>query len=376
MDRIDWSVRLIGIKGARGVGKTTLLLQHIKKNFKVDESVLYVSLDDIWFADNRLVDLADDFAKRGGTHLFMDEVHKYPDWSREIKNIYDDFPEIQMVFTGSSLLEILNARADLSRRAVTYRLQGLSFREYLNFVNHSDFPIYDFNEILEGHPDISNDILNRTKPLKYFTHYLKEGYYPFFFEDLPSYHSRIQEVINFIIDAELPLLRGVDVTFSRKIKQLLLIISETAPFIPNIKKISEKTGIGRNTLINYMQYLQEADLITHLYKDSRGISRMQKPDKIFLENPNIAYAVNPFTPDPGSLRETFFLNQLKHQHQVSYPLSGDFLINDAFLIEVGGKNKQAKQISEWPKNMAFVATDGIEYGHSNKIPLWLFGFLY
>ncbi len=376
MGRIDWNVRLIGIKGARGVGKTTLLLQHIKKNHKTDESVLYVSLDDIWFADNRLVDLADDFVKRGGKHLFLDEVHKYPDWSREIKNIYDDFPETQVVFTGSSLLEILNARADLSRRAVTYKLQGLSFREYLNFVNHTDFPIYGLNEILERHAEISGDIANQVKPLQFFAKYLKEGYYPFFYEDLSSYHSRIQEVINHIIDAELPLLRGVDVTFSRKIKQLLLIISETAPFIPNIKKISEKTGIGRNTLISYMQYLQEADLITHLYKSARGISRMQKPDKIFLENSNIAYAVNPFTPDPGSLRETFFLNQLKHQHQLSYPESGDFLIDDAFLVEVGGKNKPSKQLSEWPKDKAFVAADDIEYGYANKIPLWLFGFLY
>ncbi|MFO7882760.1 MAG: AAA family ATPase [Kosmotogaceae bacterium] len=376
MDRIDWNARLIGIKGARGVGKTTLLLQYIKKNFKIDESVLYVSLDDIWFSDNRLVDLADDFVKKGGKHLFLDEVHKYPDWSREIKNIYDDFPEIHVVFTGSSLLEILNARADLSRRSLIYRLQGLSFREYLNFINHLDFPVYGLHEIIEGHEDISGKILSRTKPLKYFANYIKEGYYPFFYEDLPSYHNRIQEVVNLIIDIELPLLRNVEVAFTRKIKQLLLIISESAPFIPNISKLSEKIGINRNTLVSYMQYLQEADLIAPLYKNSYGISRMQKPDKIFLENTNIAYAINPFTPDSGNLRETFFLNQLKYQHQISYPFSGDFLIDDEYLIEVGGKNKSAKQLSDWPENKAIVAADGIEFGHSGKIPLWLFGFLY
>jgi len=376
MDRIDWNARLIGIKGARGVGKTTLLLQYIKKNFKIDESVLYVSLDDIWFSDNRLVDLADDFVKKGGKHLFLDEVHKYPDWSREIKNIYDDFPEIHVVFTGSSLLEILDARADLSRRALVYRLQGLSFREYLNFVDHYDFPVYKLQEIIEGHEGISSNILSRTKPLKYFTNYIKEGYYPFFHEDLPSYHNRIQEVVNLIIDIELPLLRNVEVAFTRKIKQLLLIISESAPFIPNISKLSEKIGINRNTLISYIQYLQEADLIAPLYKNSYGISRMQKPDKIFLENTNIAYAINPFTPDSGNLRETFFLNQLKYQHQISYPFSGDFLIEEEFLIEVGGKNKSAKQLSDWSEHKAIVAADGIEFGYSGKIPLWLFGFLY
>ncbi len=376
MGEINWNARLIGIKGARGVGKTTMLLQYIKKNLKIDESVLYVSLDDIWFSDHKLVDLADSFIKKGGKYLFLDEVHKYPDWSKEIKNIYDDHPELHIIFTGSSLLELLNARADLSRRALTYRLQGLSFREYLNLLKHIEIPIIELHELFKHHEDIAADIVHKAKPLKYFEHYLREGYYPFFNEDPASYHIRIEEVMNLIIDIELPFLRKVDISFTRKIKQLLLIISESAPFIPNISKLSQKIGINRTTLIAYMQYLQEAELITHLYKDSFGISRMQKPDKIFLENTNIAFAINPAYPNQGNLRETFFLNQLKYKHKLNYPVSGDFLIDNEFLIEVGGMNKSPKQIANWPEEKAFIAADGIEYGHGRKIPLWLFGFLY
>ncbi len=376
MDEINWNARLIGIKGARGVGKTTLLLQYIKKHLPLDSSVLYVSLDDIWFSEHKLVDLADTFTKKGGKYLFLDEVHKYPDWSKEIKNIYDDHPDLHLVFTGSSLLEILNARADLSRRALTYQLQGLSFREYLKLLKHKDLPVYELHELIEHHEDIAADIVNKIKPLVFFDHYLREGYYPFFNEDPKSYHIRIEEVINLIIDIELPLLRKVDIGFTRKIKQLLLIISESAPFIPNISKLSQKIGINRTTLIAYMQYLQEADLIAHLYKDSFGISRMQKPDKIFLENTNIAFAINPAYPNPGNLRETFFLNQLKYKHKLNYPSSADFLIDQKFLFEIGGKNKGQKQIANWPEEKAFIAADGIEYGNDRKIPLWLFGFLY
>lgn len=376
MGRIEWQARLIGIKGARGTGKTTLLLQYIKKNLRTSGNYLYVSLDDIWFSENKLVALADDFVKQGGRHLFLDEVHKYPNWSQEIKNIYDDYPELQVVFTGSSLLEILNARADLSRRAITYKLQGLSFREYLNFLHGGNFNAYPLNEILRQHGRVSDEILAAVRPLQHFRNYLKEGYYPFI-KEIPSlYHARLEEVLNMIIEIELPLLRGVDITYAPKLRQLLLVISESAPFVPNISKLSERIGINRNTLVSYLHYLQEAGIILNLYKETQGISRLQKPDKVFLENTNIAYTVNASPPDMGNMRETFFANQLGYQHTITFPEKGDFLIDGNLLFETGGKNKTGKQTHYWPADKAFTAADGIEYGHGNRIPLWLFGFLY
>jgi len=376
MDEIEWNARLIGIKGARGVGKTTLLLQHIKKYHKHDETALYVSLDDIWFANHRLTELTDDFVKKGGRLLFLDEVHKYPDWSIEIKNIYDDYPELRIVFTASSMLEILDARADLSRRATVYKMQGLSFREYLNFIQEINLKRYSLNDIFTGQYKIEEEILQQVKPIRFFQDYLGKGYYPFF-KEIPSlYYSRIEEIINMIIEIELPLLRGVDISFAQKLKKLLLIISESAPFIPNISKLSERIGINRNTLIGYLHFLQEADLTKNIYKDASGITRMQKPDKIFLENPNIAYALNPFNIDTGNIRETFFLNQLQYHHKISYPEKGDFIIDDQWLFEIGGKHKNLKQLKNWPEENAFAAIDGIEYGNNRRIPLWLFGFLY
>jgi len=376
MNEIHWNARLIGIKGARGVGKTTLLLQYIKQHFADSGEALYVNLDDIWFSHNRLVELADNFVKQGGTHLFLDEVHKYEDWSREIKNIYDDYPELYIVFTGSALLEILDAKADLSRRAVVYHMQGLSFREFLNFTLNTDFRIFNLKEILQDHIQLSGEILQTIKPVKYFETYLQKGYYPFFNEVPELYHARIEEVLNMIIYIELPLLRNVDIHFATKLKQLLLIISESAPFIPNIKKISEKIGINRNTLISYLHYLEECGIILNLYRNKKGISRMQKPDKIFLENTNIAFSVNTSVPDRGNLRESFFYNQLKYRHHLTYPVDVDFMVDDTWFFEIGGKNKKYNQINELTEEKTFFGIDNIEYGHKNRIPLWLFGFLY
>ena len=376
MDDIEWIARLIGIKGARGVGKTTLILQYIKKYLKTDNSVLYVSLDDIWFSDHNLVELTDEFVKKGGSFLFLDEVHKYPDWSKEIKNIYDDFPELKIVFTASSMLEILNARADLSRRAIIYKMQGLSFREYLNFTQNTRFCKYSLYDIISNRRIIEEEILQIVKPLQHFQDYLSKGYYPFF-NELPSlYYNRIGEVINMILEIELPLLRGVDISFSQKLKKLLLVISESAPFVPNISKLSERIGINRNTLTGYLHFLQEADLTKNIYKNASGITRMQKPDKIFLENTNIAYAINPERPDIGNIRETFFLNQLAYPHMILYPETGDFIIDGQYLFEVGGRNKSFRQIRNWEKDRSFTAIDDIEYGNDQRIPLWLFGFLY
>lgn len=373
-ERIEWDSRLVGIKGARGIGKTTLLLQYIKQNYGTSPDALYVSLDNIWFSDHRLVDLADTFVKRGGKHLFLDEVHKYPSWSQEIKNIYDDFPGLKVVFTGSSLLEILNARADLSRRAVIYKMQGLSFREYLAMYHKIELDVVSFEQVLTDHVNISAQVLEKVKPLKYFPDYLKNGYYPFYLEKPSQYYQKVEEVVNMVLEVELPLLRGVDVAYVRKLKQLLQIISSSAPFVPNIVKLSERIGITRNTLLTYLFYLDEVRLVNALYKDSDGIAKLQKPDKLFMENSNLAWALAPDNTEAGNMRETFFINQVGYEHEVNYSAQTDFLIDGKHSFEVGGRKKGKSQI-EGLEN-AYVVSDDIEYGTGNKIPLWMFGLLY
>lgn len=373
MDDIPWNARLIGIRGARGVGKTTLMLQYIKKNLAFETS-LYASLDNIWFAENKLVDLTDDFVKKGGQFLFLDEVHRYPNWSQEIKNIYDDYPELKIVFTGSSLLEILNARADLSRRAVMCNMQGLSYREYLNLILNTNFPAISLKDILSDHMGLAQELNNKIKPLKHFDAYLKSGYYPFFQEQPKLYHQRLEEVANLILAVELPLLRKVDIAYVNKLKQLLQIISESVPFMPNVSKLSNRIKINRNTLISYLYYLQEAHLTKNLYRNAKGITRLQKPDKIYLENTNLQFAFSMGNTNPGNIRETFFINQLSYKHQVEYIDKGDFSIDGSFVFEIGGKGKTKKQIQDLED--AYVVSDQMEYGSHNKIPLWLFGFLY
>jgi predicted AAA+ superfamily ATPase len=376
MDEINWTARLIGIKGARGVGKTTLLLQFIKLKLKAESqtSILYVSLDNIWFSNNSLSNLVDSFAKSGGKYLFLDEVHKYANWAQELKNIYDDYPAIKVVFTGSSLLEILNARADLSRRAIIYHLQGLSYREYLNLNYNISFQRFSLNDILQNHTALTKNILVKIKPLQYFNSYLKYGYYPFYKEIPELYFIRLQEVINMMLEIELPLLRGVDLGYVTKIKQLLLIISESAPFIPNVSKLSEKIIINRGTLLLYLHYLEEIGLTNNLFRDSGGMSRLQKPSKIYLENTNLMYALAPDHANIGNVRETFFANQLSYHHKINFIEQTDFLVNEKYVFEIGGKNKKELQIKDL-KN-AFVVSDNIEFGFKNKIPLWLFGFMY
>ena len=374
MNEIDWNARLIGLKGARGVGKTTLLLQRCKLYHKLDGSSLYVSVDNIWFSEHKLYDFASDFAKKGGRYLFLDEVHKYPNWSQELKNIYDDFPELNIVFTGSSLLEIINAKADLSRRAVVYEMQGFSFREYLNMTLKLNLQSYSLYEILENHIMIAQNVLKEVKVLKYFEHYLKYGYYPYYNELPDLYYSRVNEVVNLIIETEIPLLRSVDIAYTRKIKQLLLIISESAPFVPNVSKLSERIGITRNALLSYLNALNESRLIISAHKSSGGISVLQKPDKIYLENPNLMYALSDSNVNIGNVRETFFANQLQYKYKINVSEHSDFYVDNQYTFEIGGKDKGKKQINAISDS--YVVSDDIEYGFNEKIPLWLFGFLY
>ena len=371
---IEWDSRMIGIRGARGIGKTTLMLQRIKQSMLQNNTALYVSLDDIWFSEHKLYELIDSFVKRGGTYLFLDEVHKYPNWSQELKNAYDDFSNLKIVFTGSSLLEILNARADLSRRAMVYKMQGLSFREYLNMSLKTNFQAYSLQDILENQRTITSEILKKIKPLQHFTDYLTKGYYPFSLEFKKLYYSKLEEVVNLIIEIELPLLRGVNMAYTQRLKRLLWAIAESAPFTPNVQKLSEHIGIDRNTLVSYLHYLQEAHLTKHLYRNSLGINKLQKPDKVYLENSNLIYLLATTNANMGNARETFFFNQVNYKHTVEYPQKGDFLVDKKYIFEIGGKSKNSKQI--YSLENAFIAADDIEYGFDNKIPLWLFGFLY
>lgn len=365
---------LLGIKGPRGVGKTTLLLQFLKQiDTEQKGEYLYASLDNIWFLNNKVYDLADMFVKRGGKFLALDEVHKYPNWSQELKNIHDDFTKLKVVFTGSSLLQILNARADLSRRAVVYDMQGLSFREYLILETGIHFPEFNLNQILKTHIECSSSVLEKIKPFVHFQTYLKHGYYPFYLQSKKNYHAKLDAVINMILEIELPMLRQTDISYARKMKQLLLILAESSPFVPNLTKMAERIGINRKTLLLYIHYLEEAKLIISVHKDSKGITRLQKPDKILPDNTNLSLLLSPSS-DIGSLRETFFSNQLSYKHQITYPEKGVFLIDDQFLFEIVGKSKSAKQI-EGTAN-AFRVLDEIEFGNNNTIPLWLFGFLY
>lgn len=375
MDDIDWNARLIGIKGARGIGKTTLLLQYIKLYLSDKLSqTLYISLDDIWLNNHLLSDLVADFVRKGGAYLFLDEVHKYKGWAQELKNIYDDYPQLKVVFTGSSLLEILNARADLSRRAIVYQMQGFSFREYIALETGIKFEKLTLQKILESHIQEASKINDQIKPFQYFNAYLKQGYYPFYQEQPNLYTSRLGEVINMILEIELPLLRGLDIAYITKIKQLLMIIAESVPFIPNVSKLSERIGINRATLLSYFHYLDEINLTKNLFKDARGISLLQKPSKVYLENTNLSFAISPQNVDKGNLRETFFINQVAYLHELSYTDKGDFKVDHQYTFEIGGRDKSLKQITGLKD--AYVVADDMEYGFAHKIPLWLFGFLY
>lgn len=373
--KINWNARLISVRGSRGTGKTTLFLQHIKKTFSNNlNKVLYVNLDNIYFSNNTLVELAEKFASRGGTHLFIDEVHKYENWSKEIKNLYDDFPELHIAFTGSSLLEILNGRADLSRRTLVYELTGLSFREYLSLIKAHDFPIFTLEEILKNNEQISAEIASKIKPFEFFDDYLSFGYYPYFLEGKDDYFNRLNETLNMILEVELPMLRSLEIAYIPRIKKLLAVIGESAPFIPNITQLAAKIRISRQTLLIYLKYLEDAKLINQLYKKSRGLSVLEKPEKILMENTNLIELFNGENANTGSRRETFVLNQLLHSHKVDFSEESDFFVDSKYTFEVGGKNKKRKQIQEIPDS--YIIADDIEFGTDRRIPIWLLGFMY
>lgn len=374
-DKVDWSNRLIVLTGARGVGKTTLLLQYIRENLDYHSGeVIYANLDDLFFSRNNIVEFADDFYKRGGRVLFLDEIHKYKNWSQEIKNVYDYFEGLKVVVTGSSSLDIFRGKADLSRRAVHYHMQGLSFREFINFKYNISFRPFGLEEILFDTAELIPPILNQIKPIKLFEEYLQKGYYPYFIEDEHSYLDRLKQTVNQILDVDLPAVEKIDYDAIRNIRTLLSVIAEIVPFKPNILKLSLQLGVSRETLMKYLHLLSGADLMMLLASGKHGTSRLNKPDKIYLNNANLMYALARDQVNQGTLRETFVFNQLRENNSVAYSEKGDFLVADKYIIEVGGMNKSRKQIAGISNS--FIAADNIEYAQQNKIPLWLFGFLY
>ncbi len=373
--QINWNDRLIAIKGSRGVGKTTLLLQYIKANHTLDGTVLYVSLDDIYFQANTLVDLADEFYINGGKYLYLDEVHKYDNWSLEIKNIYDNYNDLNVVFTSSSILEIYKGDADLSRRLVSYELKGLSFREYLTLEQNNELGSYTLNEILTNHIEIATSITEQLKVLPLFKEYIKTGYYPFYKEGMTSYYQKLNNIINLILETDIPSVYKTEYQTIHKLKKLLYVIATSVPFQPNITKLSEKIDTtSRSSTLQYLDYLEKASLISNLKTSAKGSNYLVKPDKIYLENTNLIYAIGQSIKEEGNLRETFFFNQLSNSNKVNTSKESDFLVNDTFTFEVGGKNKTDKQIKG--VSDSFVVSDNIEVGFNKKIPLWLFGFLY
>lgn len=372
--KIDWKNRLIGIKGSRGIGKTTLILQYIKLNYTPDNSVLYVSLDDLYFTENKLYELADLFYKRGGKLLAIDEVHRYKNWAIELKNMYDDMPNLKIIFTGSSLLHIQQAKADLSRRAVMYEMQGLSFREYLHFETGHVFPVLQLNDILENHIAKAIEIVRSLKPLAHFGNYLNCGYYPFYRENLQSFHQKLSEIVLTVLEVDIPQFASIQTSNILYLKKLLKIISGSVPFKPNMNALSIRTGISLNTMKNYIHLLNDAQLLQLLYVEDKGINSLNKPEKVYLNNTNLMYNQQDDNANIGSVRETFFLNQLNSNYKTNASKEADFLVSNKFTFEIGGKNKNSNQIKG--VSDSYIVKDDIEIGSNNIIPLWMFGFLY
>lgn len=373
--QIDWDERFLGITGLRGTGKTTMLLQYLKYDAPDRKSSLYVTADHPWFYDHSLFELAGQFRKYGGKLLLIDEIHRYPNWSQDLKNIYDGFSELQVIFTASSVLDILKGEADLSRRAITRELPGLSFREYLELRHQMNIPPVSLSQILEDARAVTGLVLDKVKPIPLFNDYLKTGYFPFSItRSDESFHRLLNQVINTVLDVDLQIAEDYSASNTIKIKKLLGVIAETVPFEPNISRLAGQLGMGRDTVKTYLWNLDRARLLNLLSRSAHGVSALRKPDKIYLENSNFSYALKA-PPQRGTIRETFFVNQLRNAgHKIELAKAGDFIIDGEQIFEVGGASKDGSQIAG-TKN-AWLALDDLERPYLNRIPLWLFGFLY
>lgn len=374
-DSINWNNRLILIRGPKGAGKTTMLMQHIQRTFPDKSKVLYCSVDHLWFASHSLLDLAEYAYTHDISHLFFDEIHKYKDWSREIKNIYDSYPALHVVITGSNALEISRQKHDLSRRCDVYTMHGMSFREYLKLEGVTDLPVVSLEDIVARHVDICRDITIRqnVKVLLHFERYVKEGYYPFYRDETANYHERLSQVIDTIIFNEIPAVSNLEYESVYKIKPLLGILAQQNPYTLNISALCKTLNISRNVLLKLLDLLDQAALIRRLYADSDGWGQINKPEKILFDNTNLMYALSP-NADAGTLRETFCTCMLAQAHKIAMPRKGDVLVDKRLLFEIGGRTKGYKQIANIQGS--YLITDDTELGFGNKIPLWLFGMMY
>jgi len=370
---IDWNERLIGIKGARGTGKTTLILQFLKSKQNEDYAIAYFSLDELFFLSNNLLDVVKSFRQSGGKIIALDEVHKYPNWSREIKNLYDRYPDLQIIFSGSSIVDISKEEGDLSRRATMHELHGLSYREYLKLNHNQNLPSLSLSKIIDSPTSLREYFPESFKPLEHFHEYLQKGYFPFSGSNKEMYYKKLRQLARTIVEYDMAEIRGFDIRNGKKILQLLYIIAQQVPFKPNISSLAEKTQIHRNSMANYLLYLQDARLIDLLYPGGKSVSTLQKPEKIFLNNTNYLYALSEKEPEKGTVRETFFQSLVKVNHTVSSDQGVDFLVNNEFHFEIGGKSKSRKQVVE---SKTWIVKDDFEYPAGKSIPLWVFGFLY
>jgi hypothetical protein len=376
MQCVNWSAPMICIRGARGVGKSTLLRQYIKQNFNPgSQEALYCSLDWVYFSGHSILEVAEKFYKIGGKLLVLDEVHKYENWSREIKEISEIYPSLKIVLSGSSLLKILDGDADLSRRCRAYDMPGLSFREYLEFYKGIKISAVTLNEILESPFQIAAQVNELCRPLQYFHDYLQYGFYPFYITNPIDYYALIEQTENYVIDVELTQQRNVNPSNCRKIKALINVLAQNVPYDVDISKLAQTTGLQRNTILEYLNYLRDAKLINMLYSDLQTVKKMQKPDKIFLENPNLLYAFATVPVQVGTARECFVVNQLSVMHTVEYGKDcGDFKVDGKYTFEVGGGGKTFPQIANVPDS--YILADDIELPRGNKIPIWMVGLLY
>ena len=372
MHTFDMDDKLIGIVGARGVGKTTFILQYLKELDIPFSKKLYISADSFEISDLSLYEIAHEFSKTGGEVLAIDEIHKYPEFAKELKAIYDTF-DLKIIFSGSSAISLENAKVDLSRRAVLYRVGGMSFREFLEYETGTKFDTYSLANILSNHIDIALEINSKLKPFEYFKSYLQHGYYPFYKQNKNLFPIKLKESVNIVLESDLPIIFNIEPKNIFLLKKLLALLCQSKPYELNITQLSQKIGITRQTLYNYLHYLELGNLVTIVKQKSKGDSIFTKPEKLYLSNTNITYAYcSDF--EIGTIREQFFTTQLKLQYDIAYSKIGDFIVNDKYIFEIGGKNKSFKQIKD-VKN-SFVVSDDIEIGFGNKIPLWLFGFLY
>ena len=364
-DEIKWNGRFFGLVGPRGVGKSTMLLQYIKQNLSTSDT-LYVSADNLYFTNNSLVDLADKFVKMGGKHLFIDEVHKYHGWSRELKQIYDSYNDLQVVISGSSILDIYKGMADLSRRVPIYEMQGMSFREYLRLFHNIEVPAYTLDDVLSHKVELPTE-----HPLPLFKDYLHHGYYPFGKDE--EYEMELLQVINQTMEVDIPQYLEINASVGRKLKQHLMVVAESVPFKPEMQKLADVTGISRNNIPDYLNNIERAGMIVQLRDSTGGIRGLGKVEKLYLDNTNLIYSLTPSNADIGNVRETFFMNQTRVKYDVVSSTISDFQIND-LTFEIGGRKKGQKQIEKAAHG--YVVKDDIESGYANVIPLWTFGLLY